>query len=95
MPRTSSGVTSALLTMPTIAPWYITRDPVREIEHVVDVVADEEDPDALVLELADQVAYLGRLRGSEGCRGLVHDQDPGIEMDRPGDGHRLPLTARE
>ena len=36
-------------------------DPVGQVEHVVDVVADQEDADALVLELADQVADLRRL----------------------------------
>ena len=30
------------------------RDAVREVEHVVDVVADQEDADALAGELADQ-----------------------------------------
>ena len=36
-------------------------DPVGQVEDVVDVVADEEDADALALELPDQVADLGRL----------------------------------
>ena len=70
-------------------------DPVGQVEDVVDVVADEEDADALVLELADEVADLGRLGRPEGRRRLVHDQDPGVEVDGPGDGHRLALAAGE
>ena len=31
-------------------------DPVGQVEHVVDVVADQEDPDPLALQLRDQVA---------------------------------------
>ena len=37
-------------------------DPVGQVEHVVDVVADEEDADALVLELADRGCGPGRSR---------------------------------
>ena len=70
-------------------------DPIGQVEDVVDVVADEEDADALVLELADEVADLGGLGRAEGGGGLVHDQDPGVEMDRPGDGHGLSLAAGE
>ena len=70
-------------------------DPVRQVEHVVDVVADQEDADALGLELADQVADLGRLGRAERSGRLVHDQDPGVEVDGPRDGHRLALAAGE
>ena len=43
-------------------------DPIRQVEDVVDVVADQEDADALVLELADQVAHLRRLRRARAQR---------------------------
>ena len=43
----------------------------------------------------DEVADLGRLGRSERRRRLVHDQDPGVEVDRPGDRDRLALAARE
>ena len=61
MARTSSMVTSFLLTVPTSLPCEHDADAVGEVEHVVDVVADEEDADALCLELLDQLADLGRL----------------------------------
>ena len=68
-------------------------DPVGQIVDVVDVVADQEDPDALGLELADEVADLRRLRRPEGSRGLVHDQDLRVEVDGARDRHRLALAA--
>ena len=68
-------------------------DPIRQVEHVVDVVADEEDADALFLELPDEVANLCRLGRAEGGRRLVHDQDPRVEVDRASDGNGLALTA--
>ena len=47
------------------------------------------------LSWADELADLGRLGRPEGRRRLVHDQDPGVEVDRPGDGHRLALATRQ
>ena len=70
-------------------------DPVGQVEDVVDVVADEEDPDALALQLPDQVPDLRRLGRPERRGGLVHDQDLGVEMDRARDRHRLALAAGE
>ena len=68
-------------------------DPVGQVEDVVDVVADQEDADALVLELPDEVADLRGLGRSERRGRFVHDQDPGVEVDRAGDGHGLALAA--
>ena len=93
--RTSSLVTSFLLTVPTSSPGEHHADPVGEVEHVVDVVADEEDPDALRLQLGDELVHLPGLGRTEGCGGLVHDQDAGVEVDGAGDGHRLALPARQ
>src|SRR5690606_15262004 len=70
-------------------------DPVRQVEHVVDVVGDEDDPDPLRLEAADQVRHLLGLGRAEGRGRLVHDQDAGVEVHRPGDCDRLPLAARQ
>jgi hypothetical protein len=56
-------------------------DAVRQVEDVVDVVADEEDPDPLALQLLDQRPYLGRLDGTKRGRRLVDDQDPRVEVD--------------
>ena len=68
-------------------------DPIGQVVDVVDVVADQEDPDPLVLELPDEVADLGGLGRAERGGRLVHDQDPGVEVDGPGDGDRLALAA--
>ena len=92
IPSTSSGVTSFLYRVDD-APVVHHADPVRQVEDVVDVVADQEDADAIALELADQVPDLGRFGRTERCRRLVHDQDPGVEVDRPRDGHGLALAA--
>ena len=46
--RTSSLVTLSLSTVPTSLPVEHDADPVGQVEDVVDVVADEEDADALV-----------------------------------------------
>ena len=48
-------------------------DAVGEIEHVMDVVADEEDADTVGLELFDEFADLRRFLGSERRSRLVHD----------------------
>ena len=92
---TSSLVTSSLLTVPTSSPVQHHADPIGEVEHVVDVVADEEDPDPLRLQLGDELVHLAGLGRTERGGRLVHDQDAGVEVDGPGDGHRLALPARQ
>ena len=93
MPRTSSVVTSRLVDRADEPAVVHDADPVGQVEDVVDVVADQEDPDALVLQLADEVADLGGLGRAEGGGRLVHDQDPCVEVDGAGDRHRLALAA--
>ena len=61
----------------------------------MDVVADQEDADAILLELLDELAHLRRLLRPERCGRLVHDQDARIEVDGPRDRHRLALAARK
>ena len=65
---TSSLVTSVLFTVSTSRPCSITLIRSDEIEHVVDVVADEEDADALGLQLRDELADLVRLRRARAPR---------------------------
>ena len=91
--RTSSLVTLSLSTVPDELALEHDADPVRQVEHVVDVVADQEDADALGLQLADELADLRGLGRPERRGRLVHDQDPGVEVDRAGDRHRLALAA--
>ena len=55
IPRTSSEVTSDGLTMSDHAAVIHDADPVGQVEHVVDIVADQEDADAFRLELADKL----------------------------------------
>ena len=81
------------------SPDYLTvlhdADAIGKIEHVVDVVADQENTNAVGLELLDEIANLGGLLRTEGRRGFVHDQDAGIEQNGAGDSDRLALPTRE
>ena len=61
----------------------------------MDVVADEEDADALGLELLDKLADLRGLGRPQRRGRLVQDEDAGVEMDRPRDRDRLALAAGE
>ena len=58
------------------------RDPVGDLEHLVQLVADEHDAVALAGEPSqdreDLVGLLGRQHG----RGLVEDEDPGVAVER-------------
>ena len=95
MPRTSIRVDIVLVDRADHARRLHHGDAVGQIEDVVNVVADQEDADAFLLELLDEVAHLGGLGGTERGGRLVHDQDAGVEVDRAGDGHRLALAAGE
>ena len=75
------------------APVLHHANPIRQIKDVVNVVADQEDADAVGLELSDEFADLRRLLRSERRRRLVHDQNAGVEQDRARDRHRLALAA--
>ena len=58
------------------------RDPVGDLEHLVQLVADEDDRRALLLEALDDPEQLARLlRGQHGRR-LVEDQDLGAAVER-------------
>ena len=57
------------------------RDPVGDLEHLVQLVADEDDRRALLLEALDDPEQLARLlRGQHGGR-LVEDQDLGAAVE--------------
>ena len=93
MPSTSSLVTSSLFDGAHELALEHDADAVRQVEDVVDVVADEEDADALALELEDEFTDLRCLRRAERRGRLVHDEDLGVEVDGAGDGDRLALPA--
>jgi hypothetical protein len=50
--------------------------PVAHLHHLVDVVVDQEDAEALALQLLDQLGDHLRLLRAERRGRLVHDQDP-------------------
>ena len=59
------------------------------------VVADQKDTDAFGLELLDQVTHhRGFFRPQRGGR-LIHDQDAGVEINRPRNRHHLALSPGE
>src|SRR4029453_8763108 len=70
-------------------------DPVGQVVHVVDVVADQEDPEPFLPQLPDEISdLLGLGRPERGGR-LVHDQDARVEVDGPRDRDRLTLPTGE
>src|ERR1700719_291534 len=71
------------------------RDPVRDLEDVVQVVGDHHYRQPAVAEPFDQVQHLPGLHHSEGGGGLVKQHQLGVPHDRLGHRHRLPLTSRE
>src|SRR5437660_5729796 len=71
------------------------RDPVRDGEHVVEIVGDHHDRQAAVTEAIHELQDLIRLDDAEGGGGLVHDDELRVPHHRLGDGDRLPLAAGE
>ena len=64
--------------------------------HDAEVVADEQAGEALLaLQLLEQVEHLGLHRHVERGRGLVGDQQVGLEREGAGDADALALTAGE
>jgi len=72
------------------------RDPVREVVHHGEVMADEQRSEAKVLlELVEQVEHGGLHRDVEGTRRLVRDQEARAQREGPGERGPLALAARE
>ena len=70
-------------------------DAVGDGEHVVEIVRDQHHRQTAVPQSGDQIEDLGRLGHPQGGGRLVHDDQLRVPHDRLGDGHRLPLAARE
>ena len=51
------------------------RDPVGALEDVVEVVGDDDHPEAPLREPANQIEHLPRLRDAERGGGLVEDHE--------------------
>src|SRR5690348_1359433 len=71
------------------------RDPVRDLEDVVQVVGDHHHRQPAVPEPLDQIQHLPGLHHPEGGGGLVQQHQLGVPHHRLGHRHRLPLTTRE
>src|SRR5690349_7686713 len=61
----------------------------------IGVVGDDDDGDALAVELAQKAHDVGRRLAIERTRGLVGQQQLGIVDERAGDRHALLLATRE
>ena len=71
------------------------RNLVGELEHLLHAMADEQDRDALTLEIAHQAEQLlGLVRGKRRRR-FVHDEDANVHRNRLGDLHRLLRRQRQ
>ena len=69
-------------------------DPIGEIKDIVNIVADQEDPDPISRSRLDQLTrLLGLLRTQRSSR-LIHDQDLRVEQDCACNRNGLTLTAR-
>ena len=70
--------------------------PVRQIDGLVNVMGDKENRLAGLAADADQlVLQVLAGRDIQRAEGLVHEQDGGVHGQRPGEGHPLPLAARQ
>src|ERR1700731_3337105 len=70
-------------------------DAVGDREDVLEVVTDDEDGNAALLEGADELEHLALLLDAErGGRLVQYHQLPAM-VDGAHDRHRLPLTARK
>ncbi len=70
-------------------------DAVTDLLHLVEMVADEEDADALSSQLADDGEELVCLARGERRGGLVEDEQPGLGQERAGDLDHLHLGDAE
>jgi hypothetical protein len=68
-------------------------DPVGQPEHLVDVVAGQQDRGALLPQAHDQLFDLSRLLHAQRRRRLVQGQQPRPAAHGPGHRHQLPLPA--
>ena len=68
-------------------------DAVGQPEHLIDVVAGQQDRGALLAQPGDELLDLSRLHHPERGGGLVQGQQPGFAAHGPGHGHQLALAA--
>ena len=67
-------------------------DPVCDLQHLLELVRDEDDRLPLLLQSADDLEQFGRLLGCQHCSGLVEDEDLGTAVERLQDLDALLLA---
>ena len=70
-------------------------DPVADAEELGEVGADEEDGLAPGGQLADPFVDLGFADDVDAARRLVQEEDLGLLVEEPGQGHLLLVPSRE
>ena len=86
---------SSLRTSATFTPLFENDEAVGDGVDVMKVVGDEYRRDPLLLQLLDELQHLLGLLDRQGDCRLVEDDQLRLEVKRSGDGHTLPLAARE
>ena len=81
-PRHPSSVAPSVGTRRDDLPATQDRDPVGDLEHLVELVGDEDHGQALANERAQDLEELARLLHSQDCRRLVEDQHLGHAVER-------------
>ncbi len=70
-------------------------DPVGQPQHLVESMGDVDDGDTAGGKLRDHRLQARDIRRAERRRRFVHDDQPRIERQRPGNGHHLALAGVE
>ena len=70
-------------------------DVVGDCANVFHVVADHDDAEPACPDPLDEIEHFSGLSYPEGGRRLIEHDQPWIRQQRPGDRHRLALTARQ
>ncbi len=89
------AVTSGVSTVATVVPRRMTVISSATLQHLVELVRDEDDGQALGLELAQVVEELVDLLRHEHGGRLVEDQDAGAAVEHLEDLHPLPVADAE
>ena len=85
----------------SVAPDLHHPTPAEDHRSVADVVAereivgDEEDPEAALLQLAEQIEDVDARRGVEHADDLVGDEQPDVEQERARDEQSLELASAQ
>ena len=90
-----SSVAPSRGTVSIVLPRRRTVIAVGDVEHLVELVGDEDDRLALGLERAQDREQLVRLLRRQHGRGLVEDEDVGAAVERLQDLHALLLADRD